>query len=175
MIEKIGIRKSQPNDIPLIEKLYPNAFPDEDLLPLVRELLGEEAIVLSLVGIADKALMGHAILTTCGIVGRTDKVALLGPLAIAPTWQRRGIGSAIVRAGLRQLQDGGTIQVYVLGDPAYYRRFGFAPDDGVTPPYPLPEEWRGAWQSLSLRGSKPPLRGTLSVPQPWRQHALWVP
>ncbi|MHA1189117.1 MAG: GNAT family N-acetyltransferase, partial [Alphaproteobacteria bacterium] len=65
--------------------------------------------------------------------------------------------------------------VYVLGDPAYYRRLGFESEDSVKPPYPLPEEWRGAWQSLGLGAGKPPLRGKLSVPQPWRQRALWAP
>ncbi|MHA1568623.1 MAG: GNAT family N-acetyltransferase [Alphaproteobacteria bacterium] len=174
IIEKIEIRESLPNDVPSIEKLYPDAFPDEDLLPLVRELLREAPIVLSLVGIADKALVGHVIFTTCGIAGRTDKVALLGPLAVAPARHRQGIGNAIVHAGLRRLENAGTSQVYVLGDPAYYRRFGFEADDSVTPPYPLPEEWRGAWQSLSPGGNKPPLDGKLSVPQPWRKQALWV-
>jgi len=174
MIDKIEIRESLPNDVALIEKLYPRAFPDEDLLPLVMELLREEPIVLSLVGIADNDLVGHVIFTTCSIAGRTDKVALLGPLAVAPAWQRQGIGSAIVRTGLRRLENAGMSQVYVLGDPAYYKRFGFEPDDGVAPPYPLAEEWRGAWQSLSLGSSKPDLHGKLSVPQPWRQHALWA-
>ena len=175
MIDKLEIRESVPNDAVLIEKLYPAAFPDEDLLPLVRELLEEAPIVLSLVGIADKSLVGHVIFTTCGIVGRTDKVVLLGPLAVAPARQRQGIGGAIVGAGLRRLENAGASRVYVLGDHAYYRRFGFEPDDGVTPPYPLPAEWRGAWQSLGLRGNQPPLHGKLSVPQPWRQPALWAP
>ena len=65
--------------------------------------------------------------------------------------------------------------VCVLGDPAYYGRFGFEPDDRVAPPYPLPQEWRSAWQSLSLCGNDRPARGTLSVPPPWRQPALWAP
>ena len=175
MTEEIDIRESLPRDIASIEKLYPDAFPDEDLLPLVGELLREEQVVLSLVATADRALAGHVIFTTCAIVGTTDSVALLGPLAVAPARQRQGIGSALVRAGFRRLENAGTSQVYVLGDPAYYRRFGFEPDDDVTPPYPLPEEWHGAWQSLSLGGNKPSLHGKLSVPQPWRQHALWAP
>ncbi len=175
MTEEIEIRESLPSDVASIEKLYPDAFPDEDLLPLVRELLREELIVLSLVGIVDRALVGHVIFTTCSIAGRTDKVSLLGPLAVAPAWQRQGIGSALVREGLQRLEYAGAIQVYVLGDPAYYERVGFEAEAGVTPPYPLPEEWRGAWQSLSLRGNKPPLHGKLSVPQPWRKHALWAP
>ena len=175
MTEHIDIRESLPSDTTSIEALYPNAFPDEDLLPLVRELLGAEPIVLSLVGIVDETLAGHVIFTTCGIAGGADTVALLGPLAVAAARQRQGVGSALVRAGLRALETSGTRRVYVLGDPAYYGRFGFAADEDVTPPYPLPEEWRGAWQSLSLRGDTPPLCGKLSVPQPWSQRALWAP
>ena len=137
MIEETEIRKSLPSDIASIEKLYPDAFPDEDLLPLVRELLSEETIVQSLVGIVDRALVGHVIFTTCGIAGRPDKVSLLGPLAVAPAWQRQGVGSALVREGLQRLKNTGAIQVYVLGDPAYYKRVGFEPEAGVTPPASL--------------------------------------
>ena len=175
MTDRIEIRESGPSDVALIERLYPEAFPDEGLLPLVRELLSEASIVLSLVGMADAALVGHAIFTTCGIAGSLEEVALLGPLAVAPAWQRQGIGSALVRAGLQRVETAGASQVYVLGDPAYYKRFGFEADADVTPPYPLPEAWRGAWQSLSLGGNQSPPRGKLSVPQPWRQEALWAP
>lgn len=175
MIDGIDIRDSLPSDVGAIEALYPDAFPDEDLLPLVRELLRQDAIVLSLVGVADRELVGHAIFTTCGIAGRPEKVALLGPLAVALAWQRQGIGGALVRAGFRRLENADVAQIYVLGDPAYYGRLGFAADDSVAPPYPLPEEWRGAWQSIDLRDAGPPLRGRLSVPEPWRQRALWLP
>ena len=175
-METIDIRQSAPGDVAAIEALYPDAFPDEDLLPLVRDLLGEEPAVLSLVGIVAGALAGHVIFTTCGVAGRTDTtVALLGPLAVAPARQRQGVGSAIVRVGLREMQKADMNRAYVLGDPAYYARFGFAPEDEVAPPYPLPKEWRGAWQSLSLNGSAPPLQGKLSVPRPWRHRALWAP
>ena len=174
-MEKIEIRESLPSDIASIEKLYPNAFPDEDLLPLVKELLQETPIVLSLVGIVGTSLVGHVIFTTCVIAGDTDEVALLGPLAVVTAWQRQGIGSAIVRAGLQRLENTGVLQVYVLGDPAYYGRLGFVPEVGVMPPYPLPEEWRQAWQSINLRSPEPPSRGKLSVPQPWLQPALWAP
>ena len=175
MIEEIEIRESLPGDLASIETLYPDAFPDEDLLPLVRELLREDTIVLSLVGIVDRALVGHVAFTACSLAGRSDKVALLAPLAVASAWQRRGVGSALVHEGLLRLEDAGVIHVYVLGDPAYYERFGFAPEADIAPPYPLPKEWRGAWQSVGLRHAEQPLHGRLSVPQPWRQPALWAP
>lgn len=175
MATRIEIRESRSSDVGFIEEVYPEAFPDEDLLPVVRDLMRKGPSVLSLVATCDKTLAGHAMFTACGIAEQSGEVALLGPLAVHPDWQFQGVGSAIVQAGLRRLEDAGTNQVYVLGDPAYYGRFGFKRDDRVAPPYTLPEEWDGAWQSLSLRGGEPPLEGQLCVPQPWRQRALWVP
>jgi len=174
MIGQIEIRESGPGDASSIDALYPDAFPDEDLLPLVRELLGEASSVLSLVAIIEETLVGHVAFTTCAITGTADSAALLGPLAVAASWQRQGVGSTLVGAGLRRLVDAGTDRVFVLGDPAYYGRFGFEADDAVAPPYPLPEEWRGAWQSLSLGGDSAPQEGKLLVPPPWRQEALWT-
>jgi putative acetyltransferase len=172
---RLEIRESVPGDLAAIELLYTDTFPDEDLVPLVRELLQETTVTLSLVGTIDSSLVGHVIFTTCGVAGSSDKVALLGPLTVASAWQKQGIGSEIVRAGLQRLEKAGVPHVCVLGDPAYYGRFGFVPETIVTPPYPLPAEWRKAWQSMSLGNAGPPGRGKLSVPQPWLQPALWEP
>jgi putative acetyltransferase len=80
----------------------------------------------------------------------------------------------MVKAGLTLMENAGVNHVFVLGDPAYYGRFGFEPDDGVMPPYQLPDEWRGAWQSLSLNQNKISLLGKLVVTKPWRQKTLWI-
>jgi putative acetyltransferase len=173
MAENFDIRESVSDDGPAIEKLYPAAFPEEDLLPLVRQLLREDTGVLSLVAIAGDDHAGHIIFTICGIDDKPDRVALLGPLAVAPARQRQGVGSALIGAGLQRLKGAGISRVYVLGDPAYYGRFGFEPEEAVMPPYPMPVEWQGAWQSLCPQGDTPPLTGTLSVPPPWRQRTLW--
>ncbi len=174
MTQAVDIRDSRASDLAAIERLYPEAFPDEDLLPLVRELLQAGPGVLSLVAVADGVLAGHVAFTSCTVAGRADTVALLGPLAVAPDRQRQGIGGALVRAGLERLEAAGTARVYVLGDPTYYSRFGFTPDGLVAPPYLLPEEWRGAWQSLSLGDGQQPA-GALVVPPLWRQPTLWGP
>jgi putative acetyltransferase len=175
MTEKLEIRDSVPADWGAIESLYPEAFPDEDLLPLVRDLLPDTAVVISLVGTIDAQIVGHAIFTRCSIVGDSIDAALLGPLLVAPAWHRQGIGSAIVQAGFRQLEKAGVNRVFVLGDPAYYGRLGFLPDSLVEPPYPLPSDWDGAWQSRDLGELKTPCAGRLAVPQQWLQPSLWAP
>ena len=83
------------------------------------------------------------------------------------------MGSALVREGLRRLQSEGIGMVYVLGDPAYYARFGFLPERSVETPYPLPSEWADAWQSLRLMDAIGPAGGKLSLPRLWLDPALW--
>lgn len=170
-----GIREALPADLAGIERLYASAFPQEDLRPLVRELATLGAGAVSLVAVVGPRIAGHVAFTSCGIGGAENRLALLGPLAVAPDLQRQGIGAALVRAGLDRLGKAGACQVHVLGDPIYYRRFGFAAETGIQPPYVLPEAWRPAWQSLRLGGNGAPLCGTLSVPPPWQRPALWGP
>lgn len=173
MSEELEIRESVAGDFDAIESLYPEAFPEEDLLPLVQKLLPDAAVTTSFVGVIDSQIAGHVIFTKCGVVGSSFHVALLGPLAVAPARQRQGIGSAIVRHGLSRLED--VDLVCVLGDPGYYQRFGFRPESRVEPPFRLPAEWDGAWQSLDV-GEKRPLRpGKLLVPRQWLRPALWAP
>jgi putative acetyltransferase len=62
----------------------------------------------------------------------------------------------------------------VLGDPAYYARFGFRPERGVAPPFPIPEAWAEAWQGLALAPDAPAPQGRLTVPAPWADPALWA-
>jgi putative acetyltransferase len=171
----LEIRPSEQADTGAIESLYPEAFPDEDLLPIVRDLLVDEPIRLSLVAMLDGQVAGHVIFTRCGIEGSRVDAALLAPLAVRPGRQRKGIGSAIVRDGIRRLQDAGVSVVFVLGDPAYYSRLGFEPEHAVEPPYPMPPEWKDAWQSLVLEDDAKSCAGRLSVPEQWLRPALWGP
>ena len=175
MNRELEIRESRPCDATGIKKLYVDAFPDENLLPLVRELLNLRQSVLSLVGIRENIVVGHISFTFCNVDEGKDKVALLAPLAVDPTLHKQGIGSALVHSGLRQLENANIGYVFVLGDPAYYSRFGFKTEGKVATPYLLPIEWREAWQSIKLCDVEASLEGMLSVPGPWRQNDLWVP
>jgi putative acetyltransferase len=173
MAEDITTREGLPDDRAAIEALYVQALPQEDLLPLLRDLLQETGITLSLVATVADRLVGHIAFTLCTLPDGGGKAALLGPLAVVPAQQRQGVGSALVWAGLHRLEDAGVNHALVLGDPAYYGRFGFLPEAGVAPPYVLPTEWAQAWQSKRMGGAAAP--GTLPVPAPWRRPALWAP
>jgi putative acetyltransferase len=175
MLDEFQIRESKPDDSTAIESLYPEAFPDENLLPLVRDLLNDTVVAISLVGTIDTRIVGHVIFTRCGVAGNSVNAMLLGPLVVAPAWQKQGIGSAIVQAGLRWMEDLDVNLVLVLGDPAYYGRLGFLPESVVEPPFPLPPEWDGAWQSQYLSQPTTPFAGKLLVPPQWRQPGLWAP
>ena len=175
MREKLGIRDGVSADIGAIELLYPDAFPDEDLLPLVRDLLADTTVTTSIVGEIDSEVVGHVVFTKCGVTGERANASLLGPLAVTPSRQGLGIGSALVRAGLQQLKDKGVSVVCVLGDPSFYGRLGFLPESSIRPPFRLPTEYEGAWQSQNLCEMGAAYSGELSVPKPWRQSSLWSP
>lgn len=127
-------RERRQSDMDAIMLLYRDAFPSEDLGPLVRELLSGNFGVLSLVAVSEEEIVGHIAFTPCGIGGNSPDIALLGPLAVASRMQQKGIGSGLIREGLRRLEQFGFSRVQVLGDPAYYGRFGFLPDDTVETP-----------------------------------------
>ncbi len=171
----LEVRESQRADATAIESLYPEAFPDEDLLPLVGELLPDSSVALSLVGVIESQVVSHVIFTRCGVTGSNVVASLLAPLAVAPRWHRRGIGTATVQAGLQRQKEEGVQLVCVLGDPAYYGRLGFATENRIEPPYALPPEWEGAWQSLYPDDRVAGTTGRLSVPAQWLQPELWAP
>lgn len=169
------IRETTSEDTAQVLALYPQAFPEEELRPVVLALLEKQPDVLSLAGFDGDALVAHVLFTSCGTEQPDRTGALLGPLGVMPSLQRQGLGSSLVRAGLERLEKTGIRHVLVLGDPAYYQRFGFLPERQVLTPYPIPEEWADAWQSISLAARAPLAAGRLSLPEPWMEPALWGP
>ncbi|GAB4534625.1 MAG: N-acetyltransferase [Roseibium sp.] len=173
MTADIEVREARPADLPALEGLYRASFPEEDLVPLVRRLHQETDGVLSLVAVRGDEVIGNVIFTRCSVTPGNATVALLGPLCAAPAVQKQGVGSRLVKAGLEQVERWQAVKALVLGDPGYYGRFGFVPGCAIAPPHALPEEWAAAWQFLDLDADKAPRSGTLEVPPPWRDKALW--
>ncbi len=173
MTNKLVIRQTTPADTAQIRALYPQAFPDEDLTTVVSALLKQGSQVLSLATFDTDALVAHVLFSSCTTKDQNQTGALLGPLGVIPQRQRQGLGDTLVRNGLDRLETSGVSQVFVLGNPAYYQRFGFTPEKHVLAPYPLPAEYGDAWQSMLLAARAPLLAGQLSLPEPWMDTALW--
>jgi putative acetyltransferase len=99
-----------------------------------------DALTVSAVAVVGSRIVGHIAFSPVTI---DDHSALaLAPVAVEPTSQRQGIGAALIRWGLdecRRLEHG---IVIVLGEPAYYGRFGFTPaaQFGIDCPFPVPSE-----------------------------------
>ena len=90
---------------------------------LVDALRGRVAFTLSLVAVEDDRIVGHILSTPVTIEsGSASRTALaLGPMAVLPAYQNRGIGSQLVEAGLESCKEAGHHLVFVLGHPNYYQ------------------------------------------------------
>ncbi|GAB6092771.1 GNAT family N-acetyltransferase [Furfurilactobacillus curtus] len=88
-------------------------------------------------------LIGHAALSVATIQEQpTTKIAVMAPLSVSPAFQGRGIGSSLIsELEMRALKNGFTA-ISVIGDPAYYERFGYQPaiNYGLTAPFQIPDE-----------------------------------
>ncbi|MEO1748667.1 MAG: N-acetyltransferase, partial [Pseudomonadota bacterium] len=138
----------------------------------VCELSASPKLVTGWVVEVDNKVVGHIAFTKCA-VGSDEAVFLLGPLAVSPKLQRKGLGKKLIELGLSDLAARNASMVFVLGDPAYYSRSGFLAERVVMPPFVLPAEWDGAWQSLKIDQSVEPVSAKLVVPPVWDKKALW--
>jgi putative acetyltransferase len=98
---------------------------------IVEALRAAGALTLSLVAVAEGEIVGHAAFSPVMVAGRAVGWFGLGPVSVRPDRQGEGIGSALIRDGLSRLEAAGGRGCVVLGDPAFYRRFGFEQDPGL--------------------------------------------
>jgi len=121
------IRDERPEDAAAVRAIEVGAFGQPGEADLVDALRAEPGVV-SLVAESDGVLVGHLLLSPVTVEGTsTWKALALGPMAVTPSQQRSGIGSALVEASLKRAQSEGVPAVIVLGHPEYYPRFGFVP------------------------------------------------
>ena len=125
---------------------------------LVDALRQQARPVVSLVAEDNQTVVGHIMFSPVSLAGHSGvKIMGLAPIAVAPDHQRKGIGSALVPAGLERCKRLGFGAVVVLGHPEYYPRFGFLPSScfGIGCEYEVPEE---AFMVMELQPGY--LRGT---------------
>jgi len=120
------------------------AFGQPDEARIVDRLRERAQVYLGLVGTDGDAVVGHILFTSVTLRGDESlhTVMALAPMSVLPARQRRGVGSALVRAGLAACRGAGHDVVIVVGHPAYYPRFGFvrARPLGLTSEPAFPDE-----------------------------------
>jgi putative acetyltransferase len=121
------VRDERPEDAPRVFAVQRAAFGREAEARLVDALRRTVQPRLSLVAEAEGELVGHVFLSPVTIEGAAGAPACAGlaPLGVLPARQGCGAGSALVREGLARAPARGWRAVFLLGDPAYYARFGF--------------------------------------------------
>ncbi len=151
-MNEILIRPERPDDVAAVHTVNAAAFGQPEEADLVDALRLAGAATLSLVAERDGEIVGHILFSPVTIESDRGSFEAIGlaPMAVAPSCQRQGIGSRLIRAGLRECRRAGHEIVVVLGHPEYYPRFGFVPSKplGIRYEAEVPEE---AFMVLELR------------------------
>ena len=144
-------RAERPDDAAALRDLLAAAFPTPEEADLVEALRAD----------GDPRPGAQALLTRAHAGG--EPVLARAPCATLPAQQRRGAGSAAIRAALAAAREQGENLVVVLGHAEYYPRFGFTPASGfgVTAPFDVPDE---AFLALALAPERPTPRGQIAYP-----------
>lgn len=163
----ITIRLETPGDEPGVRRVNLAAFPGPEEADIVDAVRADApAGFQSLVALnAAGEIVGHLLLSPCGIDDwsgeRVGEVWALGPVAVLPAVQFRGVGSSLISTALSLAMARGVPAVVLLGYPAYYPRFGFvsARSVGLQPPA---DAWPdAAWMARLLPAWSDELRGTV--------------
>lgn len=150
-----AVREESPSDIEAIHAVTIAAFKDAPHTAhteqfIVDALRKSGALFLSLVAEQAGSIVGHVAVSPVTVSDGSSHWYGLGPISVIPELQGQGIGSLLMKEALQRLQDKGAAGCVLLGDPAYYSRFGFKP----TPELVLPDVPPEYFQALAF---KPPL------------------
>jgi putative acetyltransferase len=170
------IRPEHPDDHDAITRVVARAFGSPAEAELVTAIRASPGYMpeLALVALVADRVVGHVMISGASLVdgGHRHRIVMLSPLAVEPSAQRRGIGSALVRQVTKRADDRGEPLVVLEGDPEYYGRFGFehATPLGIEidlPSWARPE----AAQVLRLTAYDPSFLGRVVYPQAFDRFA----
>ncbi len=152
----LHIRDERPDDIEAIAQLTQTAFADQPYSShteqfIIAALRKADQLTLSLVALKQGVLVGHVAVSPVSLSSGDTGWHGLGPISVAPSHQRQGIGSALMHAAIQRLQAMGSAGCVLLGEPAYYARFGFNALPALTLAG-VPAEY---FQTLSFSGEPP--------------------
>jgi len=160
------VRAETPDDHDTIRRIVDEAFGDTITSAIVDGIRASDRFVpeLSLVAVYEGQPLGHVISSYVDVVPGSRRVLQVGPLAVVPSHQRRGIGTALMRETIRIAEERGEPLLLIEGNPAYYGRFGFtrADEQGIE----MPPESHGPQYFMirPLRAYDSSLRGRVVYP-----------
>jgi len=149
----VAIRPEIEKDHPAIYEVNKLAFGRDAEAKLVDKLRKSSGFIpeLSLVALTNGQVVGHIMFSLISIESPKLSVSALGlaPIAVRPDYQKRGIGSQLIRKGIYEARRVGHKIVILIGHPTYYPRFGFTPatEKGLKVPFDAPDE---AFMALEL-------------------------
>ncbi|MCK9541053.1 MAG: N-acetyltransferase [Novosphingobium sp.] len=160
MTAGIAIRDERPGDAAAITRVIAAAFADHPHSDgseprIVEQLRRNGDLTLSLVAETADGIVGHIAFSPVTIE-RADSIWFgLGPVSVPPACQNSGIGAALVRAGLSRIGNEGATGCVLLGEPDYYRRFGFSADTALV----FPGAPDGYFMALAFSETASPAEG----------------
>jgi putative acetyltransferase len=140
----LTIRNEEKGDVDAIDAVTTAAFlnaphTDHTEQYIVRELRSSDALSISLVAEHQGEIVGHVAISPVTISDGSKGWFGLGPISVSPNIQKSGIGLKLMRSVLETLKGSGASGCVLLGDPAYYSRFGFQPESCLVLPDVPPE------------------------------------
>ena len=162
------IRSETDADRADIKKVNEEAFGRAVEADLVDAIRASDGFLpeLSLVAIAAEEVVGHVLLSYVEIEPGQHSVLQLGPLAVLPSHQRRGIGSALMDEAVRMADARGEPLILLEGNPRFYERFGFGRSDesGIEAPIGVDQQY---FMVRPLSAYDPALRGRAVYSEPF--------
>ncbi len=149
----VVLREETPEDHPAIRELLAAAFKRSGEAELVDALRKDGDLVFGCVAAIDELIVGYAALSR---MSAPFPALGLGPVAVGAAHRSKGVASALLRWSLARAQDDQWRAIFVLGDAAFYGRFGFRPElaAGFRSPYAGPH-----FMALALNGALPAAEG----------------
>ena len=126
-MEPFEILVEQPEHIPGVHRVEELAFGRPDEANAVDQVRAAGAMTTSLIAVLNQEIIGHICFSPMRMLPAGPKAVGLAPLAVLPEWQKQGVGTALMRAGIEVCRQAGYDVLFVLGHPAYYPRVGFQP------------------------------------------------
>jgi putative acetyltransferase len=171
----IEVRQETADDFDAVRRVHTEAFvrhghagnrPPE--VALADELRASPAFLpqLSLVADNGQLVVGHVIATRATVGPDESPVLGLGPLGVLPSHQRQGVGTVLMETMISIVESLDEPMIVLLGEPAYYHRFGFelAATFGIEPPDP---GWAPNFQVRPGRTYDPAVRGLFTYAEPF--------